>query len=142
MERSDPRPLGWMKTLETGVPEIDEDHRSFIAQYDALTAMVAERASRSAVAAAVRRMTEHCLRHFVREEAVLIQSQFPRLNEHISAHRHFAAQFYELLDRICRANEANLEHLAFVDAIGELLIELLFRHDLDYKSHLLNWRGE
>jgi hemerythrin len=141
LEASTPRFIVWMDILETGEPDIDADHRSFIDQYDTLRRMAAEGAAQSAMQEAFNRIIEHCLLHFVREEEVLIQSRFPRYEAHILAHRRFVAQFAELAGRLAEADDAPLEHMAVVCRLGDLLVDLLFRHDLDYKSHILHSKG-
>jgi hemerythrin len=130
-----------LDALATGVEEIDADHRDLIDRCNALMVMIARRAPGRALHDAARHLAEHCLLHFKREEAILAQSGFPRCEAHIREHRRFGARFNELAARFAKANAQPREHLTIVDRLRYLLIDLLLRHDLDYKSHLDHENG-
>jgi hemerythrin len=131
-----PPALEMLDALATGVEAIDADHRDLIERCNALTTMVAGQAPWCALHDAARRLAEHCLLHFKREETILAQAGFPRCETHMHEHRRFGAKFSELADRFAEKDVRPQEHLTIVNRLRELLIDLLLRHDLDYKSYL------
>jgi len=135
-----PSPLRWMDILEMGISSIDADHRSFIEQYEMLRLTLAQ-LGRESLQAGLRRLLDHCTMHFEREEALLRLSGFPRYVSHLRAHRQFLLRFEELCGRAAHAEETQAAFRAIVGSLRGVLIDLLFRHDLDYKSHVLHSMG-
>jgi hemerythrin len=130
------QPMTWMDILETGIPEIDADHRGFIDQYETLRLMAVTPLTKVTVCDALQRMLEHSRQHFEREEAVLLRCKFPRYRAHSHAHRQFVTRFEELVERATGADQQGLECFDILGSLRDLLVDLLFRHDLDYKSHI------
>jgi hemerythrin len=128
--------LGWLEIIETGVQVIDADHRDLIERCDALTVMVANNAPWRALYAAAYHLAERCQQHFEREEAILVWSEFPRCEAHMHEHRRCGTRLQKLVGCIARTNAEPHDHLKIVDGLRDLLVDLLVRHDLDYKSHL------
>lgn len=129
-------PLGMLEIFKTGIAEIDADHQELIDRCNALTTMVAGRASWRALHAAAHHLAQRCLQHFQREEAILARSGFPRCDAHIREHQRFGSRFRELADRFAQENAPPDEHLTTIDRLRDVLVDLLLRHDLDYKSYL------
>ena len=141
MERITLQPLKWMEILEIGVPEIDMDHRDLLQECNDLTAMVGNDGSWPEIAAAARQMFEHCLAHFRLEEEFLTKSGFPRLDSHVGEHVRIAKKLEQLVDAMGKAGAPEAEKLLSLEALRAVLVDILLRHDLDYKSHLLTAQG-
>lgn len=135
------QPLNWMEVMEVDVPEIDADHRSLLRECNALMTMVQTDADWSATAAASRQMIAHFADHFRLEEAVLAQSKFPRLQDHVRDHGRIAANLERLVGEIERAEGSRDAMIAKVAALRAALVDIFLKHDLDYKSHLLVAQG-
>jgi hemerythrin-like metal-binding protein len=133
-------PIPWAEVLETGVPELDDQHRSLIDQCNAMGALL-NGGSWHAVVDAARELAESCTRHFRSEEALLEQTGFPRTLHHKAAHHEIEKRFDELVRFLAAADGDNPEHRKAAGKVRTTLVDLLFRHDLDYKSHLLNAAG-
>jgi hemerythrin len=134
-------PIAWTDVLETGIPELDEDHRTLIEQCNALTALMHAEVAWSEVVAATRRLAETCIEHFRSEEALLERTEFPRRDRHKAQHREMERRFKNLVDFLAGVDGSSPEHRKSAEAVRTTLVDILFRHDLDYKSHLQHAAG-
>jgi hemerythrin len=80
-----------------GHREIDADHAAF-------SALLAEVASAPDVAFATvfRRLVEHTIEHFGRENALMVRSGFPALREHQGEHERVLGELHQFLKRVER----------------------------------------
>jgi len=88
------------------------------------------------VVAAARRLSIDCAGHFRAEEAILEKTEFPRLDRHSQQHRSIESQFGTLIDFMSGGDGSRPEDRAAARTMRDTLVDVLFRHDLDYKSHL------
>jgi hemerythrin-like metal-binding protein len=134
-------PIAWMDVLETGVAELDADHRSLIAECNSLTELMDRGGRWDAVVESVRRLALNCTQHFREEEALLERTDFPRRDRHAAQHREIERRFNELVAFLCGVDGSDPEHRNAARAVRNTLVDILFRHDLDYKSHLQHVTG-
>jgi hemerythrin len=134
-------PIAWMEVLETGVQELDEEHRMLIAHCNTLMALMEGEGIWSEVVAAARRLAEECSEHFRKEEALLDRTAFARLDRHKAQHREMERRFKELVGSLAAVDGSNPEDRKAARAVRATLVDILFRHDLDYKSHLQHAAG-
>ncbi len=133
-EASNLKPIGWLKSLETGNVKIDSEHRALVAQCDALSRFVTDLPPQG-FGIAVAELKSAMASHFVSEAKVLLSTGFERVHARRREHKKILAQMEELLVKAERAKNM-AEHTEIVRAIRNLLIETMIRHDLDFKSHL------
>lgn len=136
------QPLNWMEILEVGVPEIDDDHQALLRECNELLALARAKSDWPAIVAAARRLTDHCVEHFRLEEGFLAETGFPRVEDHIRQHGQIAQQLKDTLLPIENADATEHERLSGIEKLRAALVDILLRHDLDYKSHLLVSRGK
>lgn len=134
-------PIAWTDVLETGVEALDADHRALIDQCNNLTALMEEAGSWGAAVESARRLTEDCTRHFRAEEELLERTEFPRREQHREKHREIEQRFNEMIALLSGTDELRPEHRQTLRAVRDTLVDILFRHDLDYKSHLQQVAG-
>ena len=135
-------PLNWMDILEVGVPEIDNDHQALLQECNELLVLARAKSDWPAIAAAARRLIEHCADHFRLEEGVLARTGFPRVDDHTRQHGQIARYLENTLLPIEGTESTERERLFGIDKLRAALVDILLRHDLDYKSHLLIARGD
>ena len=133
--------IPWSEVLETGIAEIDDDHRSLVEDCNALTALMDEGGPWQSVVVAAGALAEKCAAHFRTEEVLLEKTKFSRSERHKEQHRNIERQFGELVDFLSGVDGSKAEHRKAARTIRDTLVDLLFRHDLDYKSHLMNVAG-
>ncbi|HVZ01021.1 MAG TPA: hemerythrin domain-containing protein [Dongiaceae bacterium] len=128
--------IQWAEILETGYPEIDTDHRRLVDECNGLTRLVSGRGSWNDVVEASGALARNFIEHFRTEEQVLDRTEFPRAQAHKMQHRQFEEQLNRLTGFLSGADGSQPEHWNAVKALRDTVVDILFRHDLDYKSHL------
>lgn len=129
--------ISFLEILQTGVSEIDDDHRQLIKDFNVAVDFFRLGGHRSEVFERLDQLLITLKGHFALEEHVLRQRFFPRLEAHIQAHRYFEADLKRLLD-MARHVEANSSCQLLLEQMQVMLVEVLVRHDLDYKSHIMH----
>ncbi len=133
--------LQWIKAFETGSPEIDALHRELVQECNSLLLLVESSAPWSRILADAGRLVEGCVQHFRQEEEMLAQSRFPRRAEHVAEHRRLEGDLQGLIARMKEVDGSLEEHRDYPRALGPMMVDLIIRHDLDYRSHVLHQQG-
>jgi hemerythrin-like metal-binding protein len=141
MTESNMSPIAWMEVLETGIVELDEHHRSLIDDCNTLTKLMERGAAWSEIVAGARHLAQRCTEHFRSEEDLLERTEFPRRELHKAQHRAIERRFDDLIAFLASGDGSSAEHRQAAWSLRATLIDILFRHDLDYKSHLENVAG-
>lgn len=126
--------LRWLKTFETGVAEIDEDHRCLVEMIQEIQKAFEDGAMDRTPALAAGFLGQ-VKAHFTREEAFLKRAEFPGLEEHSREHRKLLTKT-ETLMRMC---EKAADREALDDTLEDLIAFLLgdlIETDVNLKSYL------
>lgn len=89
----------WDPSLETGIEQIDDQHRSLFALANELHEAVVGNDDPELVENAVYALTEYVTQHFADEEALMLDAGFPRLNWHQTLHRDLTAETLRIAAR-------------------------------------------
>ena len=133
--------LRWIKAFETGSPEIDALHRELIQECNSLLLLVESGAPWPRIRADAARLVEGCVQHFRQEEEMLAQCRFPRRTEHVAEHRRLEGELQSLIARMKEVDGSLEEHCDYPRALGPMMVDLIIRHDMDYRSHMLHQQG-
>jgi hemerythrin-like metal-binding protein len=133
--------LKWIDVFETGIAELDDLHRRLVDECNELLALTASDADWSAIVAKTSELISHCIDHFRIEEAIMERIQFPRHEAHTAEHRRLEDRLRALLARVQGCDGSLAEHRDLPVSLGPLIIDVMIRHDLDYRSHLLYRQG-
>jgi hemerythrin len=95
--------IKWDNAMASGVDTVDQQHRSLIAQLNALLDAMAAGHGRTAIEPILTALGEYTKVHFTHEEACMRKYACPVAAQNISAHKHFIATFQEI-DREYRTN--------------------------------------
>ena len=131
----------WMDIFETGDAELDSLHRKLVEDCNALLTLLAEDGAWPLIVAAARKLVADCIEHFRVEGAMLERIEFPRRAAHAAEHRRLERDLRSLVAHMERVDGSLPEHRDLPASLGPALIDLMIRHDLDYRSHLLYWQG-
>jgi len=131
----------WIKAFETGSPEIDALHRELVQECNSLLQLVESGAPWPRILADAGGLVEGCVQHFRQEEEMLAQSHFPRRDEHAAEHRRLEGELQSLVARMKEVDGSLDEHRDYPRALGPMMVDLIVRHDLDYRSHMLHQQG-
>lgn len=137
---NDIKPL-WSEAFETGHPEIDRQHQRLLADGARLKRLVEITAPWDEVQAALAVLIAECSAHFRFEEEMLRDTNFPRAEAHAEQHRAIEAMLQQLADVVAESGGADADRSRLVTTMEHRIVEIIVRHDLDFKSHLLNLVG-
>jgi hemerythrin len=138
----EPNPiLEWIDSFETGNAEIDALHRTLVKEYNGLLTLIAEDGAWPLIVAETRRLVVDCIEHFRVEDAILRRIGFPRYEAHAAQHRRLEQELRDLIARMERADGSLAEHRELPASLGPVIVDLMIRHDLDYRSYVLHRQG-
>lgn len=129
--------IAWIEVLETGVVELDAWHMQLVNDSNHLLELIAHRAPWLRIVAASMLLGAKLLDHFRFEEEIMQRGGFPRRNAHAAEHKRIERQLSRLLTRIRELDGSQEQHYVLPTSFKPILIDLMVRHDLDYRSHLL-----
>lgn len=126
--------LQWFDALEVGVKVIDDDHREMMVMLQRIQDAISEQC----LVTSKELVSEFIVltrAHFIAEEKILEEAEFPNLRQHRVAHGKLLAQAIDLGKIVVNA--------AHVDELGEYLEDLagflfhdLIGSDMEFKSYL------
>jgi len=133
--------IQWPEILETRYPEIDNDHRALIGKCNELVQMIHDQACWTNIVEMLNGLCREFTQHFRAEEKVLESTGFPRADAHKSQHLQLEDQLTKLSSLASSVDGSRPEHREAISSLRSTLLDILFRHDLDYKSHLEHAAG-
>ncbi|MBK8158869.1 MAG: hemerythrin family protein [Rhodospirillaceae bacterium] len=136
-----PHDVPWSTIFETGNAELDAQHIRLLAESNRVKKLVEEGGSWDQVRAGIDDFVKDCTEHFHCEERVLRQAGFPRCDEHVAQHQRIIAKLQELSATVAAVDGSDPQHRRMIGSLELTLVDIIVRHDLDYKSHLLNEAG-
>ena len=133
--------LEWINIFETGNVEIDDLHRKLVQDCNGLLLLIDNESTWTLIVAEARKLVEGCLEHFKAEELLLERTRFPRCAEHAAEHRRLEREMQAVIVRMEQVDGSLREHREYPRSLGPSLVDLIIRHGLDYRSHLLHQQG-
>lgn len=132
--------LKWTELLTVGVPQMDEEHKKFIAQVNELTKAVLECRDKATIRHLMDSMLAEAANHFRNEEQLLVKWKYPDRAVHATKHVQLAAQL-NLVKR-----EFETPAVSFMGAlkglqINQLLIDHVLKEDMKYRDFLRGRAG-
>ena len=127
--------IAWSSSLSVGVPEMDEEHRKFIARVNDLNRAIIESEDKATVKRAMDLMLMEAAHHFWHEQELLARWKYPETADHIAKHAGLTAQFERVMKEFADAD------ISFVWALKglrlkQLLVEHLLKEDMKYRDFL------
>ena len=127
--------IAWNDGLAVDVPEMDEEHRQFIARVNEINKAIIDAAEKTTVEQLMDVMLTEAARHFQHEQQLLQQWNYPQARAHAERHDQLIAKFKHALKEFQKSD------LSFVWALKglqmkQLLVEHLLREDMKYKAFL------
>jgi hemerythrin-like metal-binding protein len=88
--------IDWKVEYETGIEEIDNDHRKLFGILNDFYKLLLEGKAQSASMELFDEMVNYAQYHFKKEESFLANVNYPLLEEHIEQHRTFEAKLLDI----------------------------------------------
>jgi len=128
--------LTWSDDLDTGIPELDAQHRVMLDHANRLHA-AATADNTEELLAAMDALID-CLReHFDFEEKVLEMIQFAGFEDHRGTHQSILDKLGEYRTRLETASAPEAEEI--VDALGPWMVDHIRHDDLDFGPTVREW---
>ena len=132
--------IKWSDTLSVDVPEIDVEHRQFVARVNELNKAIVECEDKPTIERLLDLMLMEATHHFWHEQELLTKWKYPDRAVHVAKHAHLTAQ----LNRVMR--EFEQADVSFTWAlkglyIKQLLVDHLLNEDMKYRDFLRVQKG-
>ncbi len=90
--------IEWDDDFAVGSPALDKDHRDLIADINGLYEQLGSGEHDLTVIDFIDAVHDHAREHFVREEAVMLENDYPEYEDHKAEHERFLERLSELQD--------------------------------------------
>jgi hemerythrin len=124
------------RTLETGDPEIDGQHRELFARLDKLLAASRERRSREEVGQTLTFLGDYVVQHFAAEERMMVVSGYPEIEAHRAEHARFVQEFGLLYREFKAEGPTTLFIIRVGNRVTTWLREHIYRTDRTFVEFL------
>ena len=111
--------ISWSKELETGIPEIDSQHRQII---DYINQLIDSRKNgdRGGIKQVIGELIEYTVSHFAFEESLMERAEYAYIAPHKRIHRLFEKRVKEYANRFAKKEEVSEEYqIAFVLVLSQ-----------------------
>lgn len=133
--------MEWTKNIETGIIEIDYQHRKFFELMDALLQLGCEGKEDAKIIKSIEMLKSYIRFHFSLEEDLMLESKYPHYKGHISAHRYFKEQI-RIMDTMLKEQKEPAK--ALITRYNYMLVEWFLKHikvtDKSMCVYLLEYR--
>jgi len=89
----------WDESFDVGHAALDSDHRILVNLLNQLQDAMETGQSRQVVGSVINVLAEYTEHHFRREEAMLAQAGYPRIDAHLALHRQLEERVRDIRDR-------------------------------------------
>ncbi len=127
--------IRWSDSLRVCVPEIDEEHRQFIARINELDTAILNCEKKSTVGRLLDLIVMEAKRHFRHEQQLLVKWKYPDRAAHAARQTQISAD----IDRVMKAfDQADVSFTWALKGlyIKQLLVENLLKEDIKYRDFL------
>jgi len=125
--------IQWDDSFRVGVEEFDTAHRNLIDMANELIEAAIQRKADAAVADVLDGLIEYTDSHFMREEALMAETDYPKLTEHRRQHR-LLLNDVRLFKSQYIAGDVNVESL--VQFLTDWILDHIHEHDRLYGPHM------
>jgi hemerythrin-like metal-binding protein len=130
--------IEWDERFSTGIDDVDGDHRKLIDLINQLHQAMILGQTRRELPAIVSELLDYTLRHFQREEALMVQHQYPDTEQHRLLHAHFTKMVTNFRAKL-ELGDFAISTSLFV-LLQNWLIEHIMQADREVAWHILNTR--
>jgi len=127
--------IRWSDNLSVGVPQIDAEHRQFVARVNDLNQAIVECRDKATVERLLDLMLMEATHHFWNEQQLLAERKYPGLAEHSAKHARLIAQFERVMKEFEQADVSFTWALKGLH-LKQLLVDHLLQEDMKYRDFL------
>ncbi|WP_019229683.1 bacteriohemerythrin [Sedimentibacter sp. B4] len=127
----------WDKSLETGNPSIDSQHKSLINAINELLDACSQGKGRNEVSKTLNFLQDYVIKHFADEEMLQLKSSYPDYKVHKEKHEAFKVTVKNIADEF-KENGATIQLVAKVNSsVGGWLINHIKSEDKKVAAHIM-----
>jgi len=127
--------IEWKPSFETGIVEVDTDHRRLVALINELEAILAEGGEAARIGAVIDALMDYADYHFKREEGMMRRFGYAELASHEDAHVQFG-QFLGDLVGNCMLNPTLDTARVLQEYLQHWLVDHILTEDMKYVPFL------
>ncbi len=128
--------ISWDRSLETGEPEIDDQHRELFRRIDQLLAATRDRRARTEVGRLLTFLGDYVVTHFQAEEKLMADAEYPELGPHRAEHQRFVEEYARLFEDYRADGPGPVFVIKFGNRVTAWLCEHICRTDRRFVDHL------
>ena len=132
--------ISWSDSLSVGVPELDQEHRQFVARVNQLNTAIVKREDKATIERLLDLMLMEASHHFWHEEQLLTQWKYPQRATHAAKHAQLTAQFERVMKEFEQADISFTWALKGLH-IKQLLVDHLLQEDMKFRDFLRKKKG-
>jgi len=125
----------WNQNLETGIPEIDDQHRELFKHVDILFNNADADAASERVSKTLEFLEEYVEKHFYDEQLLHIDAQYPKREKHKKMHAAFVRVFKDLKQHYDTDGAKVTVLLKINRTVSEWLRIHIMVHDKDFTAY-------
>ena len=125
----------WSSALETGYPEIDEEHKQLVSALNNLLIACRHGGHRSELKNTLDFLVSYTVKHFANEETFQLRYKYPDYERHRQLHEDFKVVAVDLAERLLKEG-ATIALIAEVHStVGDWLVNHITGEDLKIGLH-------
>lgn len=128
--------LTWDEGMSVGIPDIDEDHKRFIALIDGFNKSVAERMEINEIQKRMQDILDDAVQHFALEQGLFDQWHYPEAERHARVHAQLLQVLQDIKSSISSGYDAEWVEAGF--GIKDALITHFQTEDMKYAEFYRN----
>lgn len=111
----DSRLVQWSDSLATGIPLIDDQHKTLCSLINALHRAMCEHQSDAVMEKLLGELKEYTVTHFSTEEQIFSHSEYPNVSDHMAIHKKFVDTIQDFAKNIATGKaKVSMELLSFL----------------------------
>ena len=131
-------PIHWREHLSVGDERIDDDHKQLLSLLNGIEVLVRRCVIKDSIVAFLDELTDYTEIHFLREESMMADTDYPRFAEHQKKHHELVRQLAEIREGIDGAHTqedlyGRVMHL--IEILKAWLVDHITSEDKDFSDH-------
>ncbi len=126
----------WSKDLETGIANIDNQHKMLFSLIEKLSRSIAEKKTEKVIQSVTANLTNYIIEHFADEEALMISENYPDYKKHKSIHEDLVIKAAEIVEQY--HNKELVMTSPLVVFLMDWINEHIKKEDMDFVRWLKN----
>ena len=130
--------MKWNNTLETGIKEIDNQHREIFNRIDALEIAIFNGRGKTELVKIIEFIESYVKEHFDAEEKLLMDNHYPDFTKHYEQHNKFRSLFKELFIDFSRKGPDQYLAMDVDKILRKWWNDHILKMDMDYLPFIKN----